>query len=142
MQKEMRTTFSTKHRIGIALRNRMYPSNVPLSLNLFTHALLRKGILVAIGGVVSSQNVDRRVKCRKGRLSGNIGKAPIIRHKVNHFLFHVLSVILHPVSALTETGGSDHMIPNLCSILFIVERQSPIRGEFVRSELLRHDNFG
>ena len=78
-----------------------------------------------------SQNIDRGVKGGKGRLSGNVRKTSVVGDKVNHLLLHVLSVIFHPVSSLAESSGGDHVVANLRRVLFIIERESPVRREFI-----------
>lgn len=88
-----------------------------------------------------SQNIDRGVKGGKGRLSGNVRKTSVVGDKVNHLLLHVLSVIFHPFSSLAESSGGDHVVANLRRVLFIIERESPVRREFIWGKLIRNNNF-
>ncbi len=96
-----------------------------------TYALLWEWVFISIRSVMPSQDIDRGVKGGKGRLSGNVRETSVVGHKVNHLLLHVLSVIFHPFGSLAEPSGGDHVVTNLRRVLFIIERESPVRREFI-----------
>ena len=106
-----------------------------------TYALLWEWVFISIRSVMPSQNIDRGVKGGKGRLSGNVRETSVVGHKVNHLLLHVLSIIFHPFSSLAEPSGGDHVVTDLRRVLFIIERESPVRWEFIWGELIRNNNF-
>lgn len=105
-------------------------------------SLFRERVLETVRGVVSSQNVNGRVEGGEGGLSSNLGKTTVIRNKVNHFLLHILAKLFHLFGSLGQTSCNHHVTSDAGSIVLIVVRQTPIRGEGVVFRLLRYDNLG
>ena len=75
---------------------------------------------------MSGKDIDGSIKGAKGWLSGNLRETTVVRDKVNHFLLHVLSVILHAVGTLSKSCGKVHVLTNLGSILVIFVGESPV----------------
>jgi len=91
--------------------------------------LLRKRVLESIRSVMSSKNIDRSVKSRERRLSSNLGETTVIGDKVDHFLLHILSIVFHLGSSLSESGSDNHVISDLLGVLIVVESETPVFGE-------------
>jgi hypothetical protein len=98
-------------------------------------SLLGKRVLVSVRRVVSRQHINGSVKSAKGWLSSNLGETTVVRHKVDHFLLHVLSEIFHSVGSLAQTSGKEHVVSDLGSVLLVFELEAPVGWEFVRGNL-------
>ena len=93
--------------------------------------LLWKGVLVSITGVVSCQNVNGGIQSGETGLSSNLGKSPVITHKINHLLLEILSEVLHTIGSLGKSGGGDHVGTNSGSISLVAVGEAPVGGESV-----------
>lgn len=63
-------------------------------------SLFWEWVLVSVRSVMSGQDVDGSVQGTKGWLSGNLGESTVVRDKVDHFLFHVFTIVFHSVRSL------------------------------------------
>merc|ERR1711865_188597 len=62
----------------------------------------------------------------------------VARNKVDHFTFHFLTVFLHSVGTLPKRCSCDHVFTDLCSILVVLERETPIFWKSVFCKLVRY----
>jgi hypothetical protein len=103
-------------------------------------ALLGKRVLVSVRSVVSCNNVDGGVKGAEGGLSSDLGETAVVRHEINHLLFHVLSVVFHIFSSLSQTCSQVHVGSNLLGILIVLVSKTPVSGVFISCDLVRNLN--
>jgi hypothetical protein len=132
-------------------RNRLFlslttPSERSFNLVVFLiqsfATLFRQRILESVRRVVSRHNIDARVQRTKARFASHLGESTIIRHKVDHFLFHILAKLFHLIRALGETCRNDHVLLNTTRIIVVIVRQAPVFGKFVVCRLGRHFYIG
>jgi hypothetical protein len=91
---------------------------------------------------MSGQNVNTRIECTERWFARDFGEPTIIRHKIDHFFFHILAKIFHIIRTLGQTGRNEHMIAYFGRIIFVFERQTPIFRIFIIGRLGRNVRFG
>lgn len=90
---------------------------------------------------MSSKNINGSVESRERWLTRNLWESTVVRNEVNHFLLHILAVVLHALRTLGHTSSCDHVLTHLGGISFIVEGEAPVGGEGVLRGLCGNDNL-